>query len=609
MNTMKKVFMILCLLTIAISNYASKVYPFPVTVTQKDGTQLTIIGHGDVDCHWFTTLDGVLLYQDGIDYYVARVESNGELASTNILAHNADKRSQAEHIAANAQNKELFMSGVAKTKKKNAMRREPVSGTRLFPHTGTPRVLVVLAEFSDTTFSLPNPKKSFNQYLNSSSRSHEDYGNSEHRNMGSVKQYFTDVSFGNFSPQFDIYGPVKLPKGMATYGAGRNDRMDLFIPAVCNAINDSVNFADYDQNGDGYVDLIYVIYAGYGANTGGNSESCIWPKSGGTSFSGTYDGKSIYRYGVNCELIGNPTAFSEPPYKRINSIGIFCHEFSHCLGLPDFYPAHNTNAQTDNQGMEYWSLMDNGEYLRNGYYPPAYTAWEREAMGWFTIDTLQSSADIEMIPIDAGGKAYRIMNDNDASGKEYFILENIQYYQWNGGHFGKGLVVNHVSYDSNAFSLTSNSVNDVVGKPKMTIVPADGILGSSYKIGKTASWATAADGKATQADYNSQHAGDPFPGTTNATELNDTLNFTNFKVYKGTKINKALANIQENSGVISFKYIHDFDDHVTGINSITNQTTVSDGRIYTIDGRFVGTKLENLPKGIYIQNKKKVIVP
>ena len=143
----------------------------------------------------------------------------------------------------------------------------------------------------------------------------------------------------------------------------------------------------------------------------------------------------------------------------------------------------------------------------------------------------------------------------------------------------------------------------------MTIVPADGILGSSYKIVKTASWATAADGKATQADYNSQHAGDPFPGTTNTTELNDTLNFTNFKVYTGAKLNKALANIQENSGVISFKYIHDFDDHVTGINTITNQTTVSDGRIYTIDGRFVGTKLENLPKGIYIQNKKKVIVP
>ena len=253
--------------------------------------------------------------------------------------------------------------------------------------------------------------------------------------------------------------------------------------------------------------------------------------------------------------------------------------------------------------------MDNGEYLRNGYYPPAYTAWEREAMGWFTIDTLKADADVELLPIDAGGKAYRIMNDNDNSNKEYFILENIQYYKWNGGQYGKGLLVNHVAYDNSAFSLSSNSVNDVLGKPKMTIVPADGILASSYNIGKAKSWATGTSGITTKTDYNNQHAGDPFPGTANVTELNDTLDFPNFQVYTGSKLNKALSNIEETSGVITFKYIHNFEDYVTDINIITTETGISDERIYTIDGQFVGTKQENLPKGIYIRNKKKIIIP
>ena len=263
MNIMKKIFLLLCLLAVAVSSHAVKAYPFPVVITQKDGTQLTIIGHGDEDYHWFTTIDGVLLYQDGTDYYVAKVDEKGTLVSTNILAHNPIARNADEQNAVKAQNKEKFFSAATTMKKQNAMRREPVSGERLFPHTGTPRVLVVLAEFNDTTFSLPNPKKSFEQYLNSTTRPQQNYGNAENRNVGSVKQYFTEVSFNNFSPTFDIYGPVKLPQNMSVYGAGQNDRMDLFIPAVCNAINDSVNFADYDQNNDGYVDLIYVIYAGY----------------------------------------------------------------------------------------------------------------------------------------------------------------------------------------------------------------------------------------------------------------------------------------------------------------------------------------------------------
>lgn len=609
---MKKFLLFFCFIALSITCKAAKAYPFPVVVTQKDGTQLTVIGHGDEDWHWFTTTDGVLLYQDNTDYYIAKVKSDGDLASTGILAHSAGNRSTAEQVAIGQQNRQQFFAQAKKMRQQHAARREPVSGSRLFPHTGSPRVLVVLAEFQDTTFTLANPKKSFEQYLNGQGRP-QNFGNNENQNAGSIKSYFSDISFGQFTPQFDVYGPVQLPENMSVYGAGRSDRMDLFIPAVCNAVKDSLDFSNYDQDNDGYVDLIYVIYAGYGANTSGNSVDCIWPKSGTQSFSQTYNGKKIYRYGVHCELIGTPTSFSTAPYQRINGIGIFCHEFSHCLGLPDFYPVHEASAQTDNQSMEYWSLMDNGEYLRNGYWPTPYTAWEREAMGWMTIETLNTDAELEILPIDdANGKAYRIINDNDATQKEYFIIENIQNRAWNSGQYGHGLIVYHVNYDANTFSLNSNSVNDVLGKPKMAIVPADGTVASSYNIGKSMPWATASNRIATKTDYNNQHLGDPFPGANAVSTLCDTTQTVNFQVYNGEKLNKALVNIQEDGGKITLSYIHDFNTYVTSISPVEmskDQTRKDHMHIFAIDGRYAGNNRETLPKGIYIMNKKKIVVP
>ena len=587
-----------------IGCYAVKAWPFPVDVRQSDGTILTVILHGDEDFSYYTTLDGVLLVQQDNDFFVASTDANGELSATSLLAHNAGQRTPAEKQLANQQDRRLFLEAGQQEANLRKVRREPINTTgTMFPHEGTPKAIVILAEFQDTAFTIENPRRSFDDYFNSFTRL-VDYGRGEASNTCSVAKYFDFISFGKFKPQFDVYGPVKLPKKLKNYGGtlgdGKDERMDLLLQDACTLMDDSLDFSQYDANGDGYADLVIIIYAGYSQSMTGNSPDCIWPKSGNVS-GGTYDGKGVSRYAVSAELNGFPGCWSTAPFQRINGLGTLCHEFCHTMGLPDFYPT-DESAKGDNQGMEFWSLMDSGNYLSNGYAPVALTAWEREAFGWIEIPTLTENADLDIWALDEGGCAYRITNDSDESGHEYFIIENIQKTGINYAQKGHGLMVYHVDYNKTAFSISggTNSVNNRKGRPRMTVVPADGLLFAQYNVGDTI------DGKVIKnADFYAQLAGDPYPGTSMATELNDTTETVNFQVYTGDRLNKALGNITESEdGVISLHYIHDF---TSGIITPTTPVFRADDSIYTLDGRNVGTSLEQMPKGIYIIRGEKVV--
>jgi len=603
---MRRLLFVIVCLCITISTYAVKAWPFPVEMRQSDGTVLSVILHGDEDFSYYTTLDGVLLVQQDKDFFVAAIGTDGELHPTRQLAHNAEQRSLEENRLANKQDRRLFLEAGQLAAKRQKARREPIATTgTLFPHVGTPKAVVILAEFNDTTFSIENPKRSFDEYFNSSKKL-VNYGHGEAANTCSVAKYFDFISFGKFKPQFDVYGPVKLPSALKTYGGTRQDakdeRMDLLFQDACTLMNDSLDFSQYDANNDGNVDLVIIIYAGYSQSMSGNTTDCIWPKSGTVS-GGSYDGKKISRYAVSAELNGFPGCWSSAPFERINGTGTLCHEFCHTMGMPDFYPTENS-VKGDNQGMEYWSLMDSGNYLTNGYAPVALNAWEREAFGWIEIPTLTESADLDIKALDDGGSAYRIANDNDMSGREYFIIENIQKIGINHAQKGHGLLVYHVDYDASAFSITSgsNSVNNRKGKPRMTVVPADGLLFAQYNVGDSI------DGKLIKnSDFFEQLGGDPFPGTSEVTALNDTTETVNFQVYNGEKLNKALSGITEsNDGVISLRYINDF---TAGISpAITTIATRTDDNIYTLDGRKVGNNPKILPSGIYIMRGKKVVV-
>ena len=589
------------------SGFAAKAHTGLTTITQSDGSQLTIRLHGDEHFSWYSTADDVLLVQVGSNYYVAQVEEDGTLKATPQLAHNAGERGTVEEQVINNQDKEKFLNLL--NAEPQALAKPIVTVTpAYFPHTGSPKALVILVEFQDVKFKTSDPVATFTHYLKGAGEDAPEANNAYVTNVtkgmvnhGSVSQYFNDMSQGKFTPQFDIVGPVTVKKNSAYYGSntgGTDANFKEMIAEACKNVSTNVNFADYDQDNDGYIDLVYIIYAGYSESFGGNSADCLWPKSGSATFNepGTnnllkLDGKQIYRYGINNELNATPTVvnnqFNGMPL--LNGIGLFCHEFSHTMGLPDLYPTVEA-SRVDNQNPEYWDLMDGGEYTYNGYIPTPYSPWEMDVMGWTAPTELGDEAkQVNLDSYATSRTAYKINGEND----EYLLIQNIQADGWWMGiakAFKTGMLVWRIDYPYTTVSL-DNRLNNVISKPNVMIVPADGDVISDYNHGDGKQW--------TDDQYKASLQGDPFPGTTNKTELLSVeLN--------NSTLEKPFYNIKEIDGVITFDYLKDY---TTDIDSpVIQQNQEKDTRIFTLDGRYLGTDVSQLTKGVYIIGKKKVII-
>lgn len=582
-----------------VSGFAAKAYSGIVTVTQSDGTELNVRIYGDEHFNWLTTEDGVLLVKEGNNYYIAETTSYGTLKATNYIAHNANKRLPAEIKAIKKQDLSRFRSYAIKKASPAKAMGTGNSGVKYFPHSGSPKALVILVEFSDTPFqSGEKAKNVFEHFLKGKAEDNlpdgyeaytGSYKNKNNlRNKGSVSDYFYDMSKGTYTPQFDVVGPYKLNQPSLYYGKGENDNTYALVSDACKAADKDVDFSRYDADGDGMVDLVYIIYAGYPASMSGNPND-IWPKSGpGNGSFGTYDGKKVCRYGVHAELNFGRELNQKNGF-LLSGIGLFCHEFSHTLGLPDLYPTVDA-SKVDNQNPEMWDLMDGGEYTYNGgYCPTPYSPWEMDAMGWAT--PIELSDEKQTVTLKSYGKeriAYKIKGENN----EYLLLQNIQIGGWWTGVayvYKTGMLVWRIDYNNEDVNLFDNP-NNTLGKPKVMIVPADGYVISDYNHGDGKQW--------TDDEYKSSLQGDPFPGKGNITQLlSVTLN--------NSTLEKPIYNIKEENGVITFDYL----DNISAIQlPSVDETDMTTKQIFSLDGRYLGNDASKLTKGIYIIGKKKVVI-
>lgn len=582
-----------------VSGFAAKAYSGIITVTQSDGTELNVRMYGDEHFNWLTTEDGVLLVHEGNNYYIAETTSYGTLKATNYIAHNANKRLPAEIKAIKKQDLSRFRSYAIKKASPAKAMGTGNSGVKYFPHSGSPKALVILVEFSDTPFqSGEKAKNVFEHFLKGKAEDNlpdgyeaytGSYKNKNNlRNKGSVSDYFYDMSKGTYTPQFDVVGPYKLNHSSLYYGQGDKDNTYALVSDACKAADKDVDFSRYDADGDGMVDLVYLIYAGYPASMSGNPND-IWPKSGpGNGSFGTYDGKKVCRYGVHAELNFGRELNQKNGF-LLSGIGLFCHEFSHTLGLPDLYPTVDA-SKVDNQNPEMWDLMDGGEYTYNGgYCPTPYSPWEMDAMGWAT--PIELSDEKQTVTLKSYGKeriAYKIKGENN----EYLLLQNIQIGGWWTGVayvYKTGMLVWRIDYNNEDVNLFDNP-NNTLGKPKVMIVPADGYVISDYNHGDGKQW--------TDDEYKSSLQGDPFPGKGNITQLlSVTLN--------NSTLEKPIYNIKEENGVITFDYL----DNISAIQlPSVDETDMTTKQIFSLDGRYLGNDASKLTKGIYIIGKKKVVI-
>lgn len=562
----------------AVSTWAVPALRGSFTVRQPDGTFLTIEQFGDEHHHWTSTSDGTLVINQGGAYYVAAIDDAGCLSATSILAHEAPERDSQEQqqIADQTSRIALFHQRYngGETRSMN------ISGDHKYlPHQGSPRVLTILAAFQDSTFTVNDPVNAFNQYLNGEEQ--KNLGNKNHYNQASVRQYFDICSQGQFTPQFDIVGPVTLPKELAYYGeteTGLENRFSMFCrDAVKQARGLVPDWTVYDNDGDGTVEMVCIIYAGYGKNQGGGEET-IWARASCQNMK-IDEGLNIAFFNCSPEHFypypaSNIDAEGIAMKDYINGTGVFIHEMSHCMGLPDLY--QTVGDYTNNQGMESWDIMDYGCYIRNGFAPVSYTAWEKEAMGWIEIEPVTDSQHISnLLPLEEGGKAYKFVNTANDSGNDYIVMESVMKRGLNNFAYNSGLLVYHVAYPSGFVSM-DDYPNNTIGRPSVAVVPASGTLINSNLSDSGKQY--------TRAQWQDSMKGSVFPGTNSVTALTDDMKLPNYYFYDDDDatmpVGFDLYDITESADGVSF------DIRVAGADDIHAPlvTTTSDQNFYTLQG-------------------------
>ena len=511
---MKKISLLLLLCLCSMTLWAVPAKRITFTVEQPDGTVLTLTQRGDEFFHYLMTEDGLVVKANDKAFYYAEIKE-GYIVPSKHLAHSLSLRSEEEQRIVEKLPPVQQFCDIALQHGQTAQR---VRATRAaqkvaeVPATGEVRVPVILVQYADVKFSTDNPQATFEGHING-----DDY--KAEGGYGSVKEYFEDQSMGKFIPKFDIIGPVTLPSKMEYYGGNDEQGSDknprLMVKEACKKAE--ADFSQYDNNGDGYVDIVYIIYAGYGENANMDQlENTIWPHQWQLAEPLTLDGVKISKYACNNELSGWRGS-------TIDGIGIFCHEFSHCLGLPDFYPTGDDQSPF---GMESWSLMHYGSYSNNGRTPCGYTGYELDFLGWRELIVLDKPQDITLTALSEGGCAYKIVND--ANPDEYYVVESHKKSKWDAYAPAEGMLVLHVDYLESAWMY--NTVNNNFSHQRMTIIPADN--------------------KATR----QTQAGDTYPGTTNNTALTQTSTPA-ATVFTGGYMGKDITDISMRNGVVTFSFM------------------------------------------------------
>lgn len=516
---MKKIFYILLLCGIANMAYAVIATLDPVMRQLPDGTWAEVYICGDENYHYLTTLSG------------ERIAGTEVYRQANNAAFRPVQRAS-----------------------------EQVLLDSYVPSQGKVKVPVILVNFKDLSFTMENPKENFIDFYNGA-------GGTNVNATGSVHDYFIASSDSLLDLEFDVYGPYTLSKDMAYYGGNTSSshmkNMDALISEAAKlAYADSVDFSQYDNNKDGYVDNLSIVVAGYNEAEGG-SPNTIWPHYSTTYTSGSYSGKRIFGYLVISEYRGAGG-------KQQTGIGTYCHEFSHALGLPDLYDTNNSSRYT----VGTWDIMCSGNYNNQGCTPPTYSAFERFAMGWMMPIQLQEPGDYQLEPLLESNTAYLIAASEHnlsflaSSPNEYFLLENRQAVGWDANKealVGTGMLISHITFNRNAWNY--NTFNN--GK----------ILGYAI-VG------------AYDSNPSKSSPSDLFPGTTSVKTWLPTLN-------NGKELTEQqLQNIKEKSDLsIHFSYGPPSRDGIFFANDILN-TLVStyDKRIISYDTAHVTVLVRNLPE-------------
>ena len=568
-------------LSLVGESFAVPAYPYPLVVKNPDGSEVVIRKVGDEKMHYTVSEEGDLIARDSLGFWNYADESG---KPTGVRMHKRGERGDAEKKFLEKRNSKDILRKFLKEKKAKMKKADSTSAVlplrkaaplRAGALTATDSVLavatrpsfssnmtmgegsvlVVLVEFSDVRFKSSDPQKTFDDYMNKE-------GYSENGMRWSVRDYFIQNSMGQLKPTFDVVAPVTLSKTQADYG--RDDLGDVALNDAIQIIKSrgDVDFTKYDRNGDRFVDYVYMIYAGVGeADT--QEEDAIWPHASETWIN-VGSGYSIKKYACSGELNG-PLALYNPRSAVLAGMGVVVHEYSHVLGLPDFYDTEDMTGQ--NYTTPYvWTLMDMGEYNtypgdtdKSGSAPPRLNGFERFSLGWLTPRILRKVN---------GEVTLRGIDQNDAiliptsKKNEYFMLDYRAKYDEIAPLPSSGLMIWRIGYSERSWLNNIVNTGTTGEKHRMNFFRADNDAGlTTVRQG----WY----------EYNApMHEdnnlkGDPFPGYMNVTE------FDGFVSYSGEDIGLRIYDITENDSSVTFQVEWENPDPISSSSEVASSSSAA----------------------------------
>lgn len=552
-------------------------------ITLTNGTQVSVELRGDEYLSWWEGTDGTAYRATADDAVFEAFDLEAQKPAA------AARRARAE------QGRVARLARVKNSLKGADDKMRGLGGDHI-TYKGVKKGLVVLVDFKNKKFADGHDLEYYKNVING-----KDFSDEEEGYVGSVRDYFLAQSNGQFELDFDVVGPVTMSKNYGYYGNDgayqKDEKVYEMIKEACDGIQDKVNLKDYDWDGDGEADQVFFLYAGLGQASGG-SAGTIWPHESELRYWPcgvlSYPTGKINTYACANEL--QPETQGSSRYISAG-IGTICHEFSHCLGFADMYDTTGSGGY----GMSVFDVMDQGSYNGNGFVPCNYTAFERIYAGWVEAIELESPATVkDMKSVSDYGRPFIMYNYKNTN--EYFLMENRQNTGWDKGLYGSnGLLIVHVNYVPSRWA--NNSVNSSAEKIQCcTVVNADGSRENTQ--------------------YSLQ--GDLYPYEVKGVTMNDEFTDESepaAKLYTKNSDNSyalgiPITQIKRSKGSVSFLVCggdannvidNTFNGVVDGINGVTVAKKATDNRIYSIDGRYLGTDASALGKGIYVVGGKKIV--
>jgi M6 family metalloprotease-like protein len=391
------------------------------------------------------------------------------------------------------------------------------------PPMGERKVLVILIDFNDNVAMHSSDR--FDSLI---------YG----ENQNSMRDYYSEVSHGKFTIDTGsvVTQWIRAPHDYSYYigdsfgiypGNYPNNVQGIVWHAcsLADMVDTTLNFADFDNDGDGMVDAIFIVHAGHGAEETGNpnwvwshkwqlsntNSGCDGPwKSDDTLSNG--DTVKVDAYSMEPELIDTSN------HCRI-TVGVFAHEFGHVLGLPDLYDRDHSTY-----GIGWFGIMAagswgnaNGQGLP-GEYPTHFCVWSKYQLGFVSpveigrhgVSKLEHES---IVNAATNPDAYCLLDDpngpdwNWSGGTgEYFLVENRFRTGFDRSLPGDGLLILHCD--------DSQTHNDNEEHPLVGIMQGDGddefLLpdwGTGEDLWKNATYGFGDTSKPTSFDYDGNPTG------------------------------------------------------------------------------------------------------